>query len=804
MKKALLSVAMAAVISLSATAVSSTVVGAVSSNLATPKITKAESVDCGVKISWNKVNKAEVYRVYYKGSKGWTRLADTTSTSYTDSKVASGKTYTYTVRCLNKSKNKFTSGYDSKGAKATFIAAPKISKTENVNGGVKISWGKSNGAEKYRVYYKGSKGWTRMVDTTSTSYIDKDVSSGKNYTYTVRCINSSATKFTSGYDSKGKSVKYISAPKITKAESVDGGVKISWSKSSGAEQYRVYYKGSKGWTRMVDTTSTSYIDKDVSSGKNYTYTVRCLNKSKNKFTSGYNSTGKSIKYVSAPKISKTEATYNSITLNWGKVNGAEKYRVYRRGEKGWSRLFDTTSTTFTDTNLYADTEYTYTVRCINSSANKFTSGYNSKGFTVTTLSAPAEHTHSWQNITKETQVKVVDKEAYTYEEPVYEEQGRAICKACGEDITDNLEHIFECAKKHDGKASYKVVTVKVQVGTKTVTVPEKSHYETKIEVVGRKCTVCGKVEMFSEEHTHTWQNITKETQVKVVDQKAYTYEEPVYEKHDRTICNRCGADITDNLEHIFECNSNYHNEWRDIQVGTKTVTVPEKSHYETKTEVVGRKCTVCGKVEMFSEEHTHTWQNITKETQVKVVDQKAYTYEEPVYEKHDRTICNRCGADITDNLEHIFECNSNYHNEWRDIQVGTKTVTVPEKSHYETKTEVVGRKCTVCGKVEMFSEEHTHTWQNVTKETKVKVVDEEATVKQMQTVVCSEPTCQNDLSGYTSEQISEHMKQHALNGENAGWHTSTKTVEVPEKFHYETKTEVVGRKCTVCGKVEYN
>ena len=591
MKKTLLSVAMAAVISLSATAVSSTVVGAVSSNLATPKISKTENVNGGVKLTWSKVKGAEKYRVYYKGSKGWTRMVDTTSTSYIDKDVSSGRNYTYTVRCINSSATKFTSGYDSKGKSVKYISAPKITKAESVDGGVKISWNKSNGAEKYRVYYKGSKGWTRMVDTTSTSYIDKDVSSGKNYTYTVRCINSSATKFTSGYDSKGKFVKYISAPKITKAESVDGGVKISWNKSSGAEQYRVYYKGRKGWTRMVDTTSTSYIDKDVSSGKNYTYTVRCLNKSKNKFTSGYNSTGKSIKYVSAPKISKTEATYNSVNLNWDKVNGAEKYRVYRRGEKGWTRLFDTTSTTFTDTNLYADTEYTYTVRCINSSANKFTSGYNSKGFTVTTLSAPAEHTHTWQNITKETQVKVVDK--------------------------------------------------------------------------------------------------------------------------------------------------------------------------------------------------------------------KAYTYEEPIYEKHDRTICNRCGADITDNLEHIFECNSNYHNEWRDIQVGTKTVTVPEKSHYETKTEVVGRKCTVCGKVEMFSEEHTHTWQNVTKETKVKVVDEEATVKQMQTVVCSEPTCQNDLSGYTSEQISEHMKQHALNGENAGWHTSTKTVEVPEKFHYETKTEVVGRKCTECGEIEY-
>ena len=406
MKKALLSVAMAAVISLSATAVSSTVVGAVSSNLATPKITKAESVDGGVKISWNKSNGAEKYRVYYKGSKGWTRMVDTTSTSYIDKDVSSGKNYTYTVRCINSSATKFTSGYDSKGKSVKYISAPKISKTENVNGGVKISWNKSNGAEKYRVYYKGSKGWTRMVDTTSTSYIDKDVSSGKNYTYTVRCINSSATKFTSGYDSKGKSVKYISTPKITKAESVDGGVKISWNKSNGAEKYRVYYKGSKGWTRMVDTTSTSYIDKDVSSGKNYTYTVRCINSSATKFTSGYDSKGKSVKYISAP----------------------------------------------------------------------------------------AEHTHSWQKITKETQVKVVDKKAYTYEEPIYEKHDRTICKVCGADITDNCSEHNKQHALNGEPVSYHNVWVNVQVGTKTITVPEKSHYETKTKVVGRKCTVCGKVE----------------------------------------------------------------------------------------------------------------------------------------------------------------------------------------------------------------------------------------------------------------------------------------------------------------------
>lgn len=87
------------------------------------------------------------------------------------------------------------------------LATPKITKAESVNNGVKISWGRVNGAARYRVYYKGSKGWRRLADTTSTSYTDSKVSSGKTYTYTVRCINSPATKFISGYDSKGKTVK---------------------------------------------------------------------------------------------------------------------------------------------------------------------------------------------------------------------------------------------------------------------------------------------------------------------------------------------------------------------------------------------------------------------------------------------------------------------------------------------------------------------------------------------------------------------------------------------------------------------
>ena len=78
-------------------------------------------------------------------------------------------------------------------------------------------------------------------------------------------------------------------------------------------------------------------------------------------------------------------------------------------------------------------------------------------------------------------VWVVDKASYTYEEPVYESQYRVIC-CCGADLTDltNSEksaHLKAHALNGEN-GSYAGKTVQVQVGTKTVTVPEEGHWET--------------------------------------------------------------------------------------------------------------------------------------------------------------------------------------------------------------------------------------------------------------------------------------------------------------------------------------
>ena len=355
--------------------------------LSSPKLTSVSVENSGTVIKWNSVTGAEKYRVYYKtGSGSWTKIADTTSTSYTWTGAASGTAYTFTVRCLTSDGKFFTSGFDSTGKSIKCLSAPTVSSVANAETGVKIDWGKVSGADKYRVYYKTDSGsWTKIADTTSTSYTWTGAKSGTNYTFTVRCLTSDGSTFTSGYDAKGKSIKYVAAPAISSLENVASGVKITWGAVSGAELYRVYYKNSSGgWTKIADTTSASYTWAGANSGTNYTFTIRCLTSDGKSFTSGYNSTGKSIKYIAAPKISSLSSTSAGVVISWGKVTGAEKYRVYyKTGSGSWTKIADTTSTSYTWTGAKSGTKYTFTVRCISSDGKSFTSGYDSTGKSIT-------------------------------------------------------------------------------------------------------------------------------------------------------------------------------------------------------------------------------------------------------------------------------------------------------------------------------------------------------------------------------------------------------------------------------------
>ena len=265
-------------------------------NLPAPQITGLANTTGGIKISWNKVDGAYGYRLYYKpASGGWKRFKDTTATSFTDSGVSPNRTETYTIRCIDKNGNT-VSGFNSNGwSKKYTPVAPTISKLENTSGGIKISWNKIAGVYGYRLYYKTSSGgWKRFKDTTATSFTDSGVSPNRTETYTIRCIDKNGNTV-SGFNSKGWSKKYTPvAPTITRLSNTSKGVSVTWNKIAGVYGYRLYRKYDGGsWTKVKDTTSTSFTDSGAKKGKKVTYTVRCIDR-KGKTVSGFNSKGWSI------------------------------------------------------------------------------------------------------------------------------------------------------------------------------------------------------------------------------------------------------------------------------------------------------------------------------------------------------------------------------------------------------------------------------------------------------------------------------------------------------------------------------
>ena len=352
-------------------------------NLPAPQITGLSNTTGGIKISWNKVDGAYGYRLYYKPvSGGWKRFKDTTATSFTDSGVVPNKTETYTIRCIDKNGNTI-SGFNSTGwSKKYTPAAPTVSKLDITKDGIKLSWNKIAGVYGYRLYYKTSSGgWKRFKDTTATSFTDSGVSPNRTETYTIRCIDKNGNTI-SGFNSTGWSKKYTPvAPTISKLDITTGGIKISWNKIAGVYGYRLYYKTSSGgWKRFKDTTATSFTDSGVSPNRTETHTIRCIDKNGNTISS-FNSNGWSKKYTpAAPTISKLDNTSGGIKLSWNKIAGVYGYRLYyKTSSGGWKRFKDTTATSFTDSGVSPNRTETYTIRCIDKNGNTV-SGFYSRGW----------------------------------------------------------------------------------------------------------------------------------------------------------------------------------------------------------------------------------------------------------------------------------------------------------------------------------------------------------------------------------------------------------------------------------------
>ncbi|MCD8334329.1 MAG: fibronectin type III domain-containing protein, partial [Clostridiales bacterium] len=211
----------------------------------------------------------------------WTKIADTTSTSYTDTTAKSGTKYTYTVRCVNSAGTSYTSSYNSTGLSIKYLTAGKISSLTNTVSGITVKWSKVTGASGYKIYRKTSGGSYSLIKTVTSgstvSYTDTSVNSknGTTYVYAVRPYSGSTLGSYTGKTTVRLTKVCISSPKNVKTRKMT----VKWGKNSKATGYQIQYSTSSSFSSYKTVTVTSYktVSKTISSltkGKKYYVRVR--------------------------------------------------------------------------------------------------------------------------------------------------------------------------------------------------------------------------------------------------------------------------------------------------------------------------------------------------------------------------------------------------------------------------------------------------------------------------------------------------------------------------------------------------
>ena len=179
------------------------------------------------------------------------------------------------------------------------------------NTAVKLSWYKVTDAVGYTIYQKKGSTYKAIKNTTATTATIKGLKTGTAYAFRIRAyvvVNNkknyspySDTCFTATKPAKNK---ITSITKISKKKSGSGyylRAKIKWSKSSGANRYKVYYKvsGSSyksllGTYKGTSTTIQQYRSKYSTGKRKYTFYVVPVKYYNGKYYEGAMSSGKTV------------------------------------------------------------------------------------------------------------------------------------------------------------------------------------------------------------------------------------------------------------------------------------------------------------------------------------------------------------------------------------------------------------------------------------------------------------------------------------------------------------------------------
>jgi fibronectin type 3 domain-containing protein len=167
--------------------------------LATPSNLVASVVSNGIQLTWSIVPGATAYRIYRNNDTSgvYYTLPGGSSTTYVDTAVANGQTYTYAVAAQNSSSVPVVvsapSGWVSKTYTSgqTGVSTPTGFSVARIAGGLRLTWNAVSGADSYLIYRFDNRpnpflaAVGAVTSFNDTTYSSQGLISGISYCYTV-------------------------------------------------------------------------------------------------------------------------------------------------------------------------------------------------------------------------------------------------------------------------------------------------------------------------------------------------------------------------------------------------------------------------------------------------------------------------------------------------------------------------------------------------------------------------------------------------------------------------------------------
>lgn len=327
--------------------------------------------DGRIVLRWQAVSGASGYLVFRAegGTWGATPLAVTSSTSYTNTGLTNGATYTYKVAACNRD----GTGPQSGEISAMPLAPPAGVKTRPGDSQATISWQASTGATAYAVYRSASTTLSTFVpvaaNLTTLNFTDTGLANGTTYYYRV---GAAAPLGTSELSSAASVVPIQAAPAAPSGVTATPGnarIVLAWDPVPGATSYRVYRSTTGEFTRtpIATVTATSLTNTGLVNGTTYFYVVVARNTGGDSPFSPIVSAAPMAPPAPPAAVNATPGNAR-ISLKWAASPGAAYYNLYRGttpGGQGTTPYVSGLSTTEFVDNVPNGPLYYYRVTAVN-------------------------------------------------------------------------------------------------------------------------------------------------------------------------------------------------------------------------------------------------------------------------------------------------------------------------------------------------------------------------------------------------------------------------------------------------------